>query len=497
MAPAAAFGPALGLLAGAWLTQGDLAAVLFWGDAGHPVARVGWSLLFFFGATGVYGLVTRFLTSHLVVEELGLRIPEVFIDLGRFVLWVIMIFVIVGGVWRRPDLFTALFTAGAATTLVLGLALQDTIKNFIAAWAIVGEGVYTIGDWVWLGDDEGEVISVTRRTTKLRTRTGDVVTIPNNLVTASKVRNQSKPTPAHAEFVFVRAAYDAPPNRVRDCLHRAVREVPKILAFPAPALRLRRFDESSVEYEAKIWITELAARDDILSDLRVQIWYHFQREGIEFPYPVRELRQRATAVEPPETRAQAIFSRLKSVPFFAALPEDVLSVLARDAGLVRFGAGERVVLQGEAGEACYVVDDGRLAVLLAQGRTEQQVAILSKGDLFGEMSLLTGEPRAATVRAVGDARLVVVGSSSLRTALERSPDLATQLAEIATLRREGLLEARAALDAAARARVDAQSHRLRELIRRFFKLPDAAATAPAPRPPDRPGNGVAGGPPVP
>jgi len=497
VAPAAAFGPAIGLLTGAWMARADVGALFFWADAGHPAARVGWSLLFFFGATGAYGLVTRFLTSRLVVEELGLRIPEVFIDLGRFVLWVIMVFVIVGGVWRRPDLFTALFTAGAATTLVVGLALQDTIKNFIAAWAIVGEGVYTIGDWIYLGEDEGEVISVTRRTTKLRTRTGDVVTIPNNLVTASKVRNQSRPTPAHAELVFVRAAYDAPPNRVRDCLRRAVREVPKILSVPAPACRLRRFDESSVEYEAKVWIHDLAARDDVLSDLRVQIWYHFQREGIEFPFPVRELRQRAATQETPEARSQAIFSRLKSVPFFAALPEDVLAVLARDAGLVRFGAGERVVHQGEAGDACYVVDDGRLAVLIAEGRAEQQVAVLTTGDLFGEMSLLTGEPRAATVRAVGDARLVVVGSSSLRTALERSPDLAMQLAEVATLRREGLLEARAALDAASRARVDAQSHRLRELIRRFFKLPDATGAAPAAPPPVRPGNGVAGGPPVP
>ena len=66
-----------------------------------------------------------------------------------------------------------------------------------------------------------------------------------------------------------------------------------------------------------------------------------------------------------------------------------------------------------------------------------------------------------------------------------------------TLRREGLLEARVALDAAARARVDAQSHRLRELIRRFFKLPDAPDVADVRPAPNRPGNGVAGGPPAP
>lgn len=501
VAPAGAVGPAIALLAGAALSRGDLGVVAFWSDGAHPAARLGWSLLLFFAATGAYGLVTRFLTSRLVVEELGLRVPQVFIDLGRFVLWVVMVFVIVGVIWRRSDLFTALFTAGAATTLILGLALQDTIKNFIAAWAIVGEGVYAIGDWVWLGDDEGEVISVTRRTTKIRTRQGDVVTVPNNLVVASKVRNQSRPTRAHAELVFVSAPYAVPPNRVRDCLKRAVAEVAGVIAEPAPRYRVRRFTDTGVEYELKVWVTDVATLHDILSDLRVEIWYHFAREGIPFPYPVRDLRRHADAGEGPEAAATAVRERLASVPFFAALPDDVRALLARDASLVRYGAGERVVTEGETGEACYVVDEGELAVLVSKGSGEHQVAVLRAGDLFGEMSLLTGEPRAATVRALGDARLVVVGSSSLRTALERAPDLATRLAEVATLRREGLLEARAALDAAARARVAAGSHRLRELIRRFFQLPDAprpsSSAPPSTSPSAPPGTGVAGGPPVP
>lgn len=494
--PAFAFAPAITLLVGAFLVGGRVEALFFWDEGCAPTARTGWSLLVFFGATGVYGLVSSFLTSRIVTEELGLKIPEVFIDLGRYVLWLVMAFVVVGGIWRRNDLFSALFTAGAVTTAILALALQDTIKNFISAWAIVGEGVYTIGDWIWLGEDEGEVVAVTRRTTKIRTRQGDVVTIPNGQVTATKVRNQSKPTKAHAEFVLVQAAYDAPPNRVRDVLRRAVLEVPKILQTPAPVYRLRQFADSGVEYQAKVWVDDLSGIHDILSDLRIQIWYHFQREGIEFPYPVREVRRRAARTEDAETRARAVLSRLRSVPFFEALPEDVLAVLARDAGCVAYGAGERVVLAGEPGDTCYVVDEGTVAVLVSDGKAERQVAVLEPGALFGEMSLLTGEPRTATVRALGDARLVAVGSTSLRTALERAPDLANRLAEVAALRREGLLEARAALDADSRARVDAQTHRLRELIKRFFKLPEGpvrpTSTPADSAPPTGDGDRVAG-----
>jgi CRP-like cAMP-binding protein len=129
-----------------------------------------------------------------------------------------------------------------------------------------------------------------------------------------------------------------------------------------------------------------------------------------------------------------------------------------------------------------VIESGSVAVLVSDGPASRQVAVLEAGDLFGEMSLLTGEPRAATVRAIEDAKLVRLGASSLKDVLTRSPDLANRLAEAATLRREGLAQARASLDESARARVEAEKRRLGELIRRFFRLHEADAPPPPRRP---------------
>src|SRR5205814_1266065 len=135
----------------------------------------------------------------------------------------------------------------------------------------------------------------------------------------------------------------------------------------------------------------------------------FRREGIEIPYPVRELRRaKASEAAGEATAAGSPLERLKTVPFFAALPEDLLLPLAGGVVVREFGAGERIVRQGDKGDSCYVVDRGRAAVYVADGASERLVALLEPGALFGEMSLLTGEPRSATVRAQGDVRLLML-----------------------------------------------------------------------------------------
>jgi CRP-like cAMP-binding protein len=254
-------------------------------------------------------------------------------------------------------------------------------------------------------------------------------------------------------------------------LRAAMRDVSGALASPAPALRLWKFGDSSLEYEVKFWMTDVSRKDDIRADANAAIWYHFTRAGIGFPYPVREIRRLPTATsQTAEHAADVARERLRTVPFFRTLPDELLDGLARGATLETFGGGERVVVQGDPGDSCYVIDVGSAEVLIQEGDSERRVATFVPGDLFGEMSLLTGEPRSATVRTMGDVRVVRMGADSIREALQRSPELATSLAEAAALRREGLAEARTGIDTEARARVADRTKKLSLLIRRFFRL---------------------------
>ena len=466
-APLLLYGPAIGLLLASSWAGGPVA---FGEGADRWHVNLAWSILVFFAVTSIFAVARKFLQSHVVRDELGIVVPDLLLDGARYVLWVSMIFAVVGGIWERTDWFSTLFTASAVGTVILGFALQDTLANFFAGVSLLAERIYAPGDWVVVGGVEGEVLRISRRSTQLQTRTHDIATLANRQIGAGVVRNLSRPDGLHAEFVVLSAPYDAPPNKVRDALAAAIRACPRVLREPAPRIRLQRYADSGVEYQLKLFLRDVAGVPDILSEVQVQAWYEFRRAGISFPYPVRELRRLPDAA-PTQLSPQEIRAHLQSTSLFATMPDAVLDQLVAGACTLDFGDGECIVAEGSAGDRCYVVDRGRVVVSVAGGAAQRKVAELGPGSMFGEMSLLTGEVRSASVHALGDARLLALSSDVLGSALRQHPDLAQTLAELVTLRQQGLVEARSQLDKDTRARVARESVKLGALIRRFLHLP--------------------------
>jgi CRP-like cAMP-binding protein len=147
----------------------------------------------------------------------------------------------------------------------------------------------------------------------------------------------------------------------------------------------------------------------------------------------------------PEALAVAM-STLDATPPFSTLPRSLKQSMAEGAEISVCSAGERVVEQGAEGDSCFVVRRGRLSVHISDGDRAIQVAVLRDGDLFGEMSLLTGERRWATVRAEEESEVVRMHASVLRKALIQSPELVQVLAETVSMRQDELLRARELLE---------------------------------------------------
>ena len=117
-------------------------------------------------------------------------------------------------------------------------------------------------------------------------------------------------------------------------------------------------------------------------------------------------------------------------------------MLTERARFVEYGPGQAIVRQGEQGDTLYLVARGEVLVRVRIDAGEREVARLGRGALFGEMSVLTGEPRTATVVALGDAALLAVDRDAFERILSREPDLAERLAEVIARRRMALDQAR-------------------------------------------------------
>lgn len=337
-----------------------------------------------------------------------------------------------------------LLTTSAVGAVVVGFALQDTLGNLFSGLAIQVEKPFKVGQWIRVADHEGQVQEVTWRATKLLTKAGQFAIVPNSVMSKEAILNFSEPTIPTRLEVMVGATYEAPPNQVRRALMEAVENAPLALKVPAPDIILEDFSSSSITYRVRFWIEDYARDNTARDQVRTNVWYAFKREGIEIPFPIQVEYSREEKPARPVERIDATSAQLGKLDLFAELDEAARTEFAAACREHLFADGERIVKQGDPGRSMFVVLDGRVRVVLEP--SNQEVAVTAAGGVFGEMSMLTGDPRTASVRAFGDALLLEIGADQFRALALRCPGLIERVSAIVSSRRVGLAEAQAAAD---------------------------------------------------
>ena len=359
-----------------------------------------------------------------------------------------------------------LLTTSAVSAVVIGFALQDTLGNAFAGLAIQSERPFHVGHWVRVGEFEGRVAEVTWRATKLRTKSGNFVILPNNLVSKEAVTNYSEPFVPTRLDVEVGATYNAPPNEVKAAIREAIAQVPCVLETPAPDVLLTAFADSAITYRARFWIADYEMDERARDQVRTAIYYAFSRHRIEIPFPIQVQYELQPPGADEATRQRQREALLRSVDLFASLSDDERRMIAADTRTRTFGAGEVVVREGEPGQSMYVVVSGKVAVVV--GPDKRNVATIEQGGYFGEMSLLTGDVRSATVIAQGDAVVLEIDADLFRKLAVDSPHAIERIGVDAITRRTELNHAR---DAARGAVVADAPASLLSRMKRFLRLP--------------------------
>jgi small-conductance mechanosensitive channel/CRP-like cAMP-binding protein len=333
-------------------------------------------------------------------------------------------------------LSSQLVTTSAVSAVVIGFALQDTLGNAFAGLAIQSEKPFHVGQWVKVGDFEGRVAEVTWRATKLRTKAGNFAIVPNNIVAKEAIINFSEPAAPLRLEVEVGASYLVPPNKVKAAMMEAIRHSSRVLTAPSPDVLLVGFDASAINYRARFWIDDYGQDDPAKDEVRTAIYYSFQRHDIEIPWPLQVQYERDWVAPDVTKKVEEEEQLLANVDLFATITPELRNQIALSAPMAVYGSGETIVRQGEEGQSMFVVLSGTVSVVLQPSREE--VARIDRGGYFGEMSLLTGEPRSATVIAIGDVVVVEIGADLFRRLATAHPEAIEKIGMAAMVRRAGL-----------------------------------------------------------
>jgi|GEM_PF-148870 len=347
-----------------------------------------------------------------------------------------------------------------------GFGLQTLASNFISGLAILLEHPIKVGDFIEVDGLLGTVEKISIRATIIRTNDSQYVIVPNNRFIEKNVVNWSYGSPDSRIHIPVNVAYGSDTVLVTEALLSAARQDPRVLLSPPPSVWFRSFGESAYIFELLVWINRPQDSEPIKSALNFLIEQELRQRDIEIPFPQLDLRLRdlgelrsvaryyrrsapkvaevtdvtevSVAKPKSSTPLPPLADLLRNISCFSRCSNADLQMLIELGTRQFYGVGEVICKEGDPGDAFYIVLEG--AVEVRSEHLDQILATLYQGEFFGEIAVLTGMRRSATVRALEDTILFVVHRTAVQRLLQAQPQLAEEIAHELAARQQVLQE---------------------------------------------------------
>ena len=407
-----------------------------------------------------------------------LAIPRILADV------LIAVVLVVFGLVRMKVVgvnLAGIITTSAVITGVIAFSLQETLGNLWGGIALQLDNTCRIGDWIRMEGASGQVVGIRWRYTSIATNSGETIIIPNSQLIKNRVtvlgRRGDERIPSRRVVEF-KVSYDVPPSRViaavADGLAHA--EIRNVAARPPLIVNCTDFEDSAIHYSVRYWCTDLAHDLWTDSQVRLHIAATLARHGMEMPLPQRVIVQRtpATAPERREHEIDARCAALARIDLFAALTDAERRALAAELADCPYVADDVIARQGEAADSLYILAHGRVGVYDdSAGGTgaRDHLATLEAPSVFGEMGLLTGQARGATVIAECEVLCYRLDKTGFDAIVRARSELIEPMSMVVVARQSSNDAKLQALSADARARQ--ASYSAAELVRRiksFFAI---------------------------
>ena len=384
------------------------------------------------------------LVFQVVLPALGTVTPRIARDLtvtGLSLAW--------GMVWLRlmgvdPS---QLFTTSALITAVIAFSMQDTLGNVLGGVMLQLDKSLRVGEWVRVDNISGRVVDVRWRYTAIETRDRETFVVPNSWLMKNRfgVLRQIKGEPLlWRRNLFFNVEASAPPSTVIAALQKAVTDasIEHVAREPAASAVLMDTSTGYFRYCLRYWLTDAQFDDPTDSAVRVHALAALARTGASLGLQ-REERllikendnwRQANTDREMERRLEAV----QRTTLFAGLPQAEQMVLAQHLKHAPFAAGGTLTRQGAVAHWLYLIVQGKVQVQVEHEGVKTLVSTLKDGDFFGEMGMLTGEPRSATVVALTDVDCYRLDNVGFAQVLVARPEIANEISTILTARRQDL-----------------------------------------------------------
>jgi small-conductance mechanosensitive channel len=400
------------------------------------------AVLIFCGSVFGWVLFDRMVSVAWLEKRGKVAMPIILRQLGGM----LVILTAVGAIlkWGYGLEVTGLVATSGIAAVIIGFAMQDLLANVVAGFSIHMTRAYQVGDWLLLGEDgkRAEVTEINWRSTRLVDNDRISYELPNSDIVKNRIVNLNRPAAEHGVRLRIGLDYDTPPALAKEVLLKAAAGAQGVLESPSPVVFTMEFGDSSITYELRFWMRHARLYNITCDEIRTALWYELGRRNMRVPFPIRTLEVRKHNIPDNFVSSRENAARiLRGGSALSCLTEEESAGLVEKGRFLVFGPREALVTRGEEGFSMFVIVDGQVEVIGKTAEGPQVVlAKLGVGDCFGEMSLLTGEPRNATVRAESDVMVMEIRKPDLMPLITENPELAERLGELLETRRKSWAE---------------------------------------------------------
>lgn len=428
----------------------------------HIVKIILWMML----VIGIVRLLTYIIFKTALRNSGQTEIASLLKTVLSIIVYIVAFFVIFQSQYPSVQL-APLLTGSTIIGIVVGLALQDTLGNLFAGIAMQADQPFQVGDVISISNSGiGIVEEVSWRGVKIRTFQNKLLVISNSALGRETIEVAPHDN-LNARLVSFNTLYSDSPAKTARVVIEAVRNVEHVSQKKRPLVRIRNFGDSGLDWEVKYWTERYDRINETDALIRQRIWYAFQREKIGFAFPTRTVYlEKKSAEATPEDRAALAAEVLGQVSLFEPLSRAEIASLASGSNSRIYAPGELIVRRGQEGRSMFVIVSGAVEIQIPSAKRSTAKINIGANDFFGEMSLLTGEPRSATVVAIDETEVLQIKKETLKPLFEANPDLMHSIGDIIAERRAFL---KAEEDLEEIMQPDREKGILRS-IRRFFGM---------------------------